>query len=476
MDELAVPLVLVKTRKALSLAAPLLLVSIAAAVSSCALSKPPAHSETVRDALPKGTHIPPRWAPGSSPDTQVTNDWVKSFNDAGLEDVVAEAIANNTDLRRAAAQVEMARQAAILVGAQLKPQIGLHAGGNATRDIGEETFKSALVYGQLAWELDLWGRLRAKRAAAVASYQATALEYAFARQSLAATTGQNWYLASETRQLVALAEQSVQAYTRLLQLANAKYAAGRVSALDVAEASANVNEAQSELRRLQGAYSEARRTLEVLVGRFPAAELDVGPSYAPLPPAVRAGLPASLLERRPDILAAEQQVLGSFRTLEASRLALLPDLTLTIEGGRLNDRILDVLHLNPDLIGVGLRLFQPVFLGGALRTTIRIATAGQEQMVANYASVVLKAFREVEVALTNEELLSERLEYQNQALANRSEAVRIATLQYRAGALSLLPVLQLQTEELATRAEMIKLRDTQLANRIQLHLALGGQP
>jgi outer membrane protein TolC len=138
--------------------------------------------------------------------------------------------------------------------------------------------------------------------------------------------------------------------------------------------------------------------------------------------------------------------------------------------------LLDLLHLNPNLIGLGLRLFQPVFEGGALRTKIRIATAQQERMVANYGGVALKAFREVEVALTNEELLGERLQYQNQALANRSETVRIATLKYRAGAQSLLPVLQLQTDELATRAEIIKLRDTQLANRIQLHLVLGGQP
>jgi NodT family efflux transporter outer membrane factor (OMF) lipoprotein len=470
VDELAVPHVVV------IMLLRLLLLSVAAAVSSCALSTPPTRAETQIEALPPTTPIPPRWAQGSSADTQITNDWVKSFNDAGLEHVVAEALANNTDLRQAAAQVEMARQAAVLVGAQLTPHIGIDVSGEGTRDLGDGTFKSSEVYGQLAWELDLWGRLRAKRAAAVASYQATALDYAFARQSLAATTGKNWYLASEAQQLVALAEQSVQVYTRLLQLANAKYAAGRVSALDVAEASAHVNEAQSELRRLQGSSSEARRNLEVLVGRFPGAELDASPSYALLPPPITAGLPASLLERRPDILAAEQQVLASFRSVEASRLALLPALALTTEGGRFNDRILDLLHLNPNLIGVGLRLFQPVFQGGALRTAIKIATARQEQTVANYGSVALKAFREVEVALTNEELLGERLRYQNQALANRSEAVRIATLKYRAGALSLLPVLQLQTDELATRAEIVKLRDTQLANRIQLHLALGGQP
>jgi NodT family efflux transporter outer membrane factor (OMF) lipoprotein len=454
----------------------LLQCAAAAVVSSCALSKPPVHTETVLNALPRDTQIPPRWAQGSPPDSQVTNDWVKSFSDVGLEQVVAEALANNTDLRQAAAQVEMARQAAILVGAQLKPQAGIKAGAEGTRDFGDGTFKSSEVYGQLSWELDLWGRLRAKRAAAVASYQATALDYAFARQSLAATTAQNWYLASETRQLVALAEQSVQIYTRLLELATAKYEAGRVSALDVAEASANVNEALSKVRREQGSYSEARRSLEVLVGRFPAAELEVNPSYASLPPPVRAGLPASLLERRPDMLAAEHQVLAAFRMLEAARLALLPNIALTVDGGRLNDEMLDILHLNPNLIGVGLHLFQPVFEGGALRTTIKIATARQQQMIANYGSVALNAFREVEIALTNEGLLGERLQYQNGALAGRTDAVRIATFKYRAGSLSLLPVLQLQTDELAARAEVIKLRGTQLANRIQLHLALGGEP
>lgn len=265
-----------------------MLLTVAATAWSCALSTPPTREDTETKALPPTTQIPPRWAPGSSADAQVTNDWVTSFNDAGLERVVTEAIANNTDLRQAAAQVDMARQAAILVGAQLKPHIGIDAGGQVTRD-------------------------------------------------------------------------------------------------------------------------------------------------------------------------------------------LLPDLALTIEGGRFNDRILDILHLNPNLIGVGFRLFQPVFEGGALRTRIRIATARQEQMVANYGSVALRAFREVEVALTNEALLGEQLRYENQALAQSSETVRIATRKYRAGALSLLPVLQLQTRELATRAEIIQLRDTQLANRIQLHLALGGQ-
>ena len=322
--------------------------------------------------------------------------------------------------------------------------------------------------------MDIWGRLRSERAAAVAQYQATALDYAFARQSLAATTAQTWYLAIETRQLIGLAQQDVDIHTRLLDLAKVKYSAGKVSALDVAEATAALSNAQAELVRSQGLYNDVRRSLEVLVGRFPSAELDVSKDYAQLPPPVAAGLPASLLERRPDILAAESQVIAAFRSLESARLALRPSLVLTAEGGRLSDGLLNLVKLNPYLVSAAFGLFQPIYNGGALRTKIRIESAKQEEAIANYGTVALNAFRDVEVALNNEQVLADQIQYQQQALASRNEAVRIATLRYQAGALSLLPVLQLQADQLATQAGIIKLLDAQLANRVKLHLALGG--
>jgi multidrug efflux system outer membrane protein len=449
--------------------------ALAIGVSSCALQEPPPRSEVVGKALPSTTRIPPGWTPASTIAPDVVNDWVKTFNDSGLEAIVNEAIAHNTDLRKAAANVEVARQSAALAGARLKPQVGLSAGESAIQDKDQDDpFLSNNVWVQVAWELDIWGRLRSERAGAVAAYQATALDYAFARQSLAATTAHTWYLAIETQQLVDLSRQSVRIFTTLLDLARARYAAGKVSGLDVAEATAVLNEAQADLARAQGLSSDVRRTLEVLAGRFPSAELDVAQGYATLPPPVAAGLPTSLLERRPDILAAESQVVAAFRALNAARLALLPTIVLTAEGGRLSNRVLDVLKLNPYLIATGLGLFQPIFEGGALRTQIRLESAQQEKAIANYATVALNAFREVAVALDNERVLAERLQYQNQALANRAEAVRIATARYQAGALSLQPVLQLQADQLATEAVIVKLRDAQLANRVTLHLALGG--
>jgi outer membrane protein TolC len=181
-----------------------------------------------------------------------------------------------------------------------------------------------------------------------------------------------------------------------------------------------------------------------------------------------------LTERRPDLVAAEHQVLAAFRNLEASKLALLPDIALTAEGGRVSDRLLDVLLLNPILFRSAVQVFVPIYEGGALRAKIRIATAQQEQTLAAYGSAALNAFREVEIALTNEALLAEYLKYEKDALQDRAEAVRIATLKYKAGATDLLSVLQLQTDQIATQAEIIKARNAQLANRINLHLAMGG--
>jgi outer membrane protein TolC len=181
-----------------------------------------------------------------------------------------------------------------------------------------------------------------------------------------------------------------------------------------------------------------------------------------------------LTERRPDLVAAERQVLAAFRNLEASKLALRPDIVLTGEGGRISDRLLDALLLNPILFRSAVQVFVPIYEGGALRAGIKIATAQQAQALAAYGSAALNAFREVEIALTNEAMLMEYLKYEQDALHDRAEAVRIATVKYKAGASDLLSVLQLQTDEISTQVELIKARNAQLANRINLHLALGG--
>ena len=203
------------------------------AAAGCALKTPPPHDAVVAEALPKTTTIPPAWKaePGAAP---VTDDWLWTFDDPALEAIVAEAIANNLDLRQAADRVTMAQQGVVVVGARLLPQVGAQLGGRTTHDENhDQNFNTGLVYAGVAWEIDLWGKLRSQRAAAEAGYEATALDYAFARQSLATTVAKAWFLAIETRQLLALAEQSVDIYRKLADLVAIRRAAGKDSDLDV---------------------------------------------------------------------------------------------------------------------------------------------------------------------------------------------------------------------------------------------------
>ena len=444
-----------------------------AVLAGCALKAPPTHTDVVDQALPKATRVPPAWR-ADPRGGEVANGWLKTFDDPTLEGLVAEAIANNLDLKAAASKVAIAQQTVIVVGSQLLPWVGVQLNANRTKDFDDGSFNSTSAFLGVAWELDVWGRLRAQRAASEANAEAVALDYAYARQSLAATTAKLWYVAVEARQFLALSERAVGVYGDLLSLVQFRRNAGKDSDLDVVDVRAKLEEAQSEVERAREAVSEARRALEVLLGRYPAAEIEVAAMYPPLPPLAGTGVPSALLERRPDLIAAEREVLAAFRREEAAELALLPDFSLSLAGGRLGDQVLSLLHLNPWLASAGIGVSIPIYTGGALQAKVGIATAQQSEAVARYGAVALTAFREVENSLSNERLLALQLPLEQKSLDDRTEAVRIATIQYKTGRRDLLWVAQLQTVQLRTEANLIKLRGTQRTNRVRVYQVLGG--
>jgi outer membrane protein, multidrug efflux system len=442
-------------------------------VAGCALKTLPAHPETVKQALPKTTQIPSAWRVDSC-SAALTDDWLKTFGDPMLETIVAEAIANNPDLRIAATKVAIAQQTVIVVGARLQPWVGAQAGANVVDDKDNGSAHGNSAFVGVSWEPDVWGRLRAERDASALKAEAAALDYVYARQSLVATTAKLWYVAIETRQLLLLSEQAVKIYGELLELVQFRRSAGKDSDLDVVDIRAKLESAQSDVERARESFGEARRALEVLLGRYPAAEIEVASIYPVLPPFGGAGVPSSLLERRPDILAAEQMVLAAFRKHEAAELALLPDFSISLAGGRLGDQLLTLLRLNPWLMSAGIGVSIPIYEGGSLRARIEIANAQQAQAIASYGAVVLAAFREVENSLANDQLLARQLPLDQRSLEDRSEAVRIATIQYKAGRRDLLWVAQLQTAQLASESNVIKLRGAQRTNRVRVYQALGG--
>jgi outer membrane protein, multidrug efflux system len=454
---------------------PTLAVTLAAALlAGCALAPAPPHEQVVEQALPATTKIPASWQ-ATPAGGQVADGWLRSLNDPALDAIVAEALANNLDLRQAAEQVRVAQQTAVVIGAQLQPQVSATLGARTLHDDGHDGLTDATAaYAGVGWELDVWGKLRAQMASAEAAYEATALDYAYARQSLAATVARTWYLAIETHQLLTLAEQSVTLYSELLKLVEVRRGAGKDSDLDVVDMRAKLGSAQSAVEAARESYGDVRRALEVLLGRYPAAEISVAATYRPLPAMPEAGVPATLLERRPDVVAAERVVLAAFRKTESAKLAFYPDFSISLVGGRLNDLLLALLRLNPWLATAAIGVYVPIYEGGALRAQVEIASAQQAQAVAHYGSVILRSFREVETSLANEQLLAKRIPFEEQAVSNRSEAVRIATVQYLAGRRDLLWVSNLQTGQLSTEAELVKLRGLRQINRVKLLLALGG--
>ena len=444
-------------------------------LSACSLSTPPARPELLERALPTTSVIPADWQQAGSAAGAVGDNWLASFADPQLEALVSEALANNPDLRQSASMVLAVAQRVELANASMLPQIGGQLGETRTRDFdGSSTVDAHQSNVMLSWELDIWGRLRAQKGAAQANYAAAALDYAFARQSLAATTAKSWFVAVQASRLLALSEQAVAIYGELLNVSQIRQRAGKVSEFDVIQAQAAFDGAQANLQDAQNSLAGSKRNLELLLGRYPAAEIALSAQSATLPIAVSGSVPLSLLSRRPDLLAAEQQVRSAFRTLEASKLALRPDFSFKLEVGRFSDNVISLLDLNPWMGHAAIGMQIPIYEGGALIAQINIADAQEQAAVAGYGSVVLSAFNEVESSLANEYHLSRSLVYVDQGVFSLAQAVALAKDRYQAGASDMQSVLQLQTSELNGQVDAINLRYSLLANRVGLNLALGG--
>ena len=449
------------------------IVASALVLSACALQPAPQHAEIVADALPATTTIPAGWK-ASDASAEVMSGWIRDFDDPALSAIVDEALAHNPDLRGAAEQVRIARQTVVVAGAEMLPQVGAQLGAqNIYDEHTSGSFDSSRAIVGMAWELDVWGRLRSQREAAVLSAEATSLDYRYARLSLAALVAKSWYLTVATRQLVDLGEQTVVTFEKLLELVEVRRKAGKDSDLNVMNVRAKVASARSELAAARNAYEESRRALEVLLGRYPSAEVEVSKGNPRLSELDGIGVPLNLLERRPDIVAAERTVVAAFRMQEVARLSLLPDLSFSVSGGKLNDQVLSLLRLNPWLAAADIGMSIPIYTGGALQANVEIASAQQAQAVAAYGSRLLGAFEEVENALAGEQYLQAQVQFEEAALRDRTATVQIAEKQYRAGQRDLLWVAQLQTAEFITAASVIKLRNARIINRIDLYLGLG---
>jgi len=444
---------------------------VIAALAGCALLPPPDPAQVRKSAMPN-VALPDKWTAQGAAAGVVADGWLASFGDARLDALVREALLNNTDLRVAAARVEQASAYAKLAGAALYPQVSILARGGGK--LGGDASGLQGVGLVASWELDLWGRVRSEREATRFQYESAVLDEAYAQQSIAAQAAKGWFLAVEARLQKTLAQDMGRSSESLVSLALDRQRVGRGDDYDIAQARANLQTYRDAAEQFEFAHQQAVRSLETLAGRYPAAALEAPAELAVKPPPVPTGMPSELLERRPDVVAAERRVAAAFYRVEESKAARLPKISLTASGTSISsDLFVLANHSNP-VFSIGLSLLAPIFTGGALEAQVEIKTVDQKIAVAEYGRIGQRAFSEVENALASEFTLEARAAVLREAVTQNERALEFANVRYRVGSGDLRAVQQQQLALYAARTALLRVQSEQLVQRVNVHLALGG--
>ncbi|MDM0082876.1 TolC family protein [Variovorax sp. J31P179] len=446
------------------------LAALAAVMTGCALKDPPTAADLQKEVLQQAPP-PAEFRAGGGVAAPVADGWLASFQEPTLTTLVNEALLYNADLRVAAARVEQAGGYVKVASAALLPSVGL-AGLGGGKSGGGGGLEGIFLNASL--ELDVWGRLRYGRAAAREQAAAVEADYAYARQSLAAMVAKAWFLAVEAGMQRAITQDALGSAEGLLRMADDRLRIGNGSEQGVAQARANIGPYRDSLKQVELAREQALRSLEILLGRYPAAEIAVADRLSPVPPPVPVGMPSELLERRPDVVAAERRVAAAFDRVGEAKTAQLPKISLTAGGSNVTSELIVLKDVNSPVWSLGANLIAPIYQGGALRAQVEIRSAEQKQAVAEYARAGQKAFGEVESALGTESILRERDAILAATVRDNEKSLELTRIQFRVGTVDQRSVEQTQLSLYSARTARLRVQSEQLAQRTNLYLALGG--
>lgn len=417
--------------------------------------------------------LPRQWTsePSSRP---AIGNWLQTFRDPNLEVLLQETLANNYDLKAAAARVLAAKEQAVIEGSGRWPQLAFAPGYQRGREpAGEQRDNFTALFG-FGWELDVWGRIQAVRQSAQQEASATAADYQFARLSLSARTAQTYFELAEARLQAEVAEQSVRDRGVIVELIRGRFNKGLTRGLDLRLALTDLANAEAQLANARNRTQVFARRLDVLLGRYPGAWLIDNANFAELPPPIAAGLPAELLNRRPDIVAAFERLRAADSRLESAHKALLPRITLTANGGTRSPALTELIDPRAAAWNVAMGLVQPLFTGDRLQAQIRLNQAEVDAATNIYKSTALNAFREVEQALAAETWLRTEEKALRQAVEQTRASRKLAVYSYQQGLIEILTLLDSYRSTLNAQSAHLVARRQLLTNRIDLYLALGG--
>ncbi|WP_455755998.1 TolC family protein [Sulfurimonas sp.] len=395
---------------------------------------------------------------------KINKGWIKDLNDPQLEKLLDESLQNNRQIRALQAQVQRSNALVKQAASQLKPTVGIGAEYSSKNALGfDEIYGGGLT---ASWEADVWGRLDASVSSVTQSAAATQSDYEFARQSLVASTAKAWYMSTTSKLQKNYAKSVMDIKEKVLKVVNAKYDVGQVGMRDVHLAKADLLKSKDAYSKAQAAYENSQRGLELLLGRYPSAEVESADKLISITTSIPSGIPSELLSRRPDIVAAEQRVAAAFYKQREAELLHLPRFTFSI-GASVN-------NLTNAIANLGAGVFAPLYTGGAIEAEVEVANAVQKQSIELYAQKALEAFKEVETLLSLEEKLQDQESYLKDIVKENTKALEMTMTLFEVGKIDYLEVSQIDSRLIGSEIALLDISNKRVFNRISLYLALGG--
>lgn len=422
------------------------------------------------------------WKPAEPRDQAPRGKWWEIYGDATLNALAEQVAVANQDVRAAEARYRQAVAALDATRAGLFPTLTANvsatrsqgAGGTTGTTAGNGPRNADRVALGASWEADVWGRIRRGVESGEASTQAGVADLQAALLSAQATLVQVYIQLRVSDAQQRLLDRNVTAYRRSLEITRNRYEAGVAGRVDVAQAETQLNSTQAQALDLRLQRAQLEHALAALVGKAPADfrldPVDALPALPAIPPA----LPSVLLERRPDIAAAERRAAAANAQIGVAQAAFFPALTLSASGGFQNSSFAHLFSLPNRFWSIGPALALTLFDAGARSARKAEAVAGYDQAVASYRQTVLTAFQEVEDNLVALRILAETADIQRAAAASAAEALQLTENQYRAGTVSYLNVVSTQAAALSAERGAIDVAGRRLLASAALQKALGG--
>ena len=451
------------------------IVALAFASGCAGLSEQHAELAAYKDEIAPTS--PSDWAV-SIPESAPEADWISQFGSSNLQELINEALNSNFDIRSAQATARAFRATARAADGRKLPSI------SASADYTHSEFGDAVLffgnpdsYGlglSATWEPDFWQRLSKTADAADADLLASEADLATLRLSISGAVARGWINLANARAQLNLALDEMQVRDRSRILTERRFSAGVSTSLDVRLARSALETTRANIASSRLAVADAQRALEVLLGRYPSAQITAPESPMQLGPIQDASSPTDLLARRPDVSAAEARMAAAGLRADLARLAMVPRLSLTGTLDTDSENLADVIDVDFLAGRVLANLTAPIFNGGALRADAEAARAQAEGAIDNYASTVLTAWQEVEGARHADIFLAEQESALTNALEEAKAAEDLADRQYQSGLISIFNLIDAQTTRISSEAQLLNTRANRASNRVNYHIALGG--